>query len=296
MNTPLSRGRRTVWTGRFPPGRNDSRKSWNDRRRRSEKNRNSLRKKGAKQQERRQSARQRSRQSWMKKPAGRRKKKRQSGPGRKKKRQGKKPGRKQRRQRKEAGTPIKAPEGQAPDPREAAPARNIRDLRERNGAAGQRAIPYRRRSRSRTKRWGATESAGCRTGSTPRPSVFMTSTTSWHRTRTRAPSLRTGATSSITLTARSASSSPLSTTGPTWRNMRTSSGSSRRGTPLMMSVWNMPRCSATSSPRATTGSCAPSTLPLPSRPTGSWRQGPGLNGSRRTSSTTSRSSAYRLTL
>ena len=107
MNTPLSRERRTVWTGRFPPGRNDSRKSWNDRRRRSEKNRHSLRKKGAKQQERRQSARQRSRQSWMKKLAGRRKKKRQSGPGRKKKRQGKKPGRKRRRQRKEAGTPIK---------------------------------------------------------------------------------------------------------------------------------------------------------------------------------------------
>ena len=48
-------------------------------------------------------------------------------------------------------------------------------------------------------RWGEMVSAGCRINFIPRPSVFMTSTTSWLRTKIKMQSLKTGVISSITL-------------------------------------------------------------------------------------------------
>ena len=47
-------------------------------------------------------------------------------------------------------------------------------------------------SQFRIMRWEGTVSAGCRTSSIPRQSVFMTSTISWHRMKIRTPSLKTG--------------------------------------------------------------------------------------------------------
>lgn len=44
-------------------------------------------------------------------------------------------------------------------------------------------------------RWGEMVSAGCRINFIPRPSVFMTSTTSWLRMRIKMRSLKTGVTS-----------------------------------------------------------------------------------------------------
>ena len=65
-------------------------------------------------------------------------------------------------------------------------------------------------------------------------SAFMTSITSWHRMRIRTLFLRTGAISSIILTAQYIFSCPLSTITATWRNMNPLSRSSRRTTLLTM--------------------------------------------------------------
>ena len=70
---------------------------------------------------------------------------------------------------------------------------------------------FRHRNPYHTGKWQRTVSAGYRRNIIPKPSDFMTLTTSWHRTKIRMPFLKTGVTSSIILTAVSIFRCPLST-------------------------------------------------------------------------------------
>ena len=157
------------------------------------------------------------------------KKKQKSGQNRRKRKPVKEQNRKQSRQRTKPGSQRKGREqarAQAPvlpPNREAIPEKAGERVLERK-------VPPRGRQRKRRflhrspfpiRRWDATGSAACRTVSTPKRSVSMTSIISLLRTRTRARSLRTGATSSIILTAPSISSCLSSTTNQILQSLRT---------------------------------------------------------------------------
>jgi len=127
--------------------------------------------------------------------------------------------------------------------------------------------------------------------STPKPFATTTSTISLPRTRTRLPSLRIGATSSTTLTARFLSSFPLSIRERTSMSSRSPFKSLSGMIPSMTSARSIPVCYRNSLPKATTACSSASTSPLVLRQTRCVPRSPSLSALKATSWTISRHSA-----